>query len=367
MRSVTKISFLLGLLPFGFAPGFAAEDSSQIEVKVAAAEQERYEIIGGEQALPGQWPATVALVSNNEFSLFRRQFCAGSLVSETWVITAAHCLFDTRAVLLAASSFKVATQVTDLDDEDSANEIAVKSIVVHPFYDAEDLNGGSAHDIALIELAVPSITPTMAFYNGDPESAVGSIVTVVGWGATSYEVGQQPTFPTILNQLNIPLVSRQVCNEPQSYNGLLGAGQICAGYAAGGVDACVGDSGGPLMFLQNGGYRQIGVVSFGRGCAEENQYGVYTSVPFYAGWINQYISGEILPGQEAPGSVLPTEAETDARENEQGPSEQPNVSVGFVDPLLLIVMVLIAGIYAFGFRLSQKAKVFGQLITPVRK
>lgn len=63
---------------------------------------------------------------------------------------------------------------------------------------------------------------------------------------------------------------------------------LCAGYPQGERDACVGDSGGPLMIQQNGVYRQIGIVSQGEGCAIPGKYGIYTRVSSYANWIQQY-------------------------------------------------------------------------------
>ncbi len=53
---------------------------------------------------------------------------------------------------------------------------------------------------------------------------------------------------------------------------------VCAGKNKGGVDACQGDSGGPLFRTINGKLRQIGIVSFGKGCARAEFPGVYTKI-----------------------------------------------------------------------------------------
>jgi len=81
----------------------------------------------------------------------------------------------------------------------------------------------------------------------------------------------------------------EVCNDPKSYAGNIYPNQLCAGYAEGGRDSCVGDSGGPLIATYEGVIQQVGVVSFGYGCAQPDFYGIYTDVPYFIGWVNQYI------------------------------------------------------------------------------
>ena len=66
---------------------------------------------------------------------------------------------------------------------------------------------------------------------------------------------------------------------------------LCAGYAKGvKKDSCGGDSGGPLVWKSPDGAILVGIVSFGKGCALENKYGVYTRVSAYRDWINQVIA-----------------------------------------------------------------------------
>src|SRR5262249_5430779 len=69
----------------------------------------------------------------------------------------------------------------------------------------------------------------------------------------------------------------------------IGSGQICAGLELGGKDSCQGDSGGPLVARDEGGCpRQIGIVSWGDGCAEKEAFGVYTRVSHYADWLQKH-------------------------------------------------------------------------------
>ncbi len=85
-------------------------------------------------------------------------------------------------------------------------------------------------------------------------------------------------YPERLQEVELPVVDREICNAPEAYDGSITENMLCAGYAQGGEDSCKGDSGGPLMVFseEQDGWVQTGVVSWGEGCAEPNHYGVYT-------------------------------------------------------------------------------------------
>lgn len=241
-------------------------------------------IIGGKDTTITEWPSLVAIVSVDDKSLFERQYCAGNLIAPNWVVTAAHCMFDgVTLVAFLPSEIETVLATTDLNDEPQERRV-VSNIFVHPEYDKSETD--SPNDIALLELANVTNQTPMALYSGEP--AAGTMAKIVGWGATAYDNNQPTNFPTILQEADLPIVSNKTCNQPESYDGTIRDDQICAGFAAGGTDTCGGDSGGPLMAVQNGAFKQVGVVSFGAGCALPDKYGVYTRMSSFETWIEDF-------------------------------------------------------------------------------
>ncbi|GAA4596805.1 secreted trypsin-like serine protease [Actinoplanes octamycinicus] len=215
-------------------------------------------VVGGTRAAQGEFPFMVRLSMG----------CGGALYSPNLVLTAAHCVGRTGA----NSSITATLGVVDLN---SSSRITRKSNYVYraPGYT------GSGKDWALIRLSSPvngvatlPITTTTAYDSGT--------FTIAGWGAAT-EGGSQQRY---LLKATVPFVSDATCNSRSMYNGeIIATDEICAGYTSGGVDTCQGDSGGP-MFRRNASdaWVQVGIVSWGDGCARPNKPGVYTQVSYFA-------------------------------------------------------------------------------------
>jgi len=114
-------------------------------------------------------------------------------------------------------------------------------------------------------------------------TATGCYVT--GWGKTAENITH---YSPVLNELQVDIVSKEVCNRNISYNGNVPGEYFCAGFPGGERDSCSGDSGGPLVCPNNNGqYLLTGVVEWGYGCARPHKYGVYIDVrkilPFIEG------------------------------------------------------------------------------------
>ncbi len=247
-------------------------------------------IVGGQEADPGEWPWQVALVGKGNDSLFNLQFCGGTIIAADWVLTAAHCV-DTSTI----NQLDIVAGVHDLSNPGpNIQRRTLSQIIVHPGWDDDTFD----NDIALLRLSSPiaerpasagvlpiQYAPLVPANIGD---LAGQNVTVTGWG------NRQPNppggindFPPRLHEVVVPVVTNAACAARYVLDDIT-ANMLCAGPENGGKDACQGDSGGPLVYNNNGTWQLAGVVSWGRGCADPQYYGVYTRVSRYLNWISSH-------------------------------------------------------------------------------
>jgi secreted trypsin-like serine protease len=241
-------------------------------------------IIGGNDASPGEWPWMTAMVRPNT-DAFNGQFCGASLIAPNWILTAAHCLVNDQGQVATPDAVDLLVNIHDLTEEDTETNderIEALQIFVHENYSTTTL----ANDIALIRLNNSASATTVSRADETLMASVNTddFVTVTGWGVVD-ENG--PVYAEVLQEVELQVVSQQACEN--SYAGLPD-GTICAGIAAGGKDSCQGDSGGPLMAFRNGNWHVLGIVSFGRGCANAGVPGVYTRVASFNDWIENILS-----------------------------------------------------------------------------
>ncbi len=286
-------------------------------------------IYGGRPAQEGAWPAQVSLMmvaalNQDPKSRIRAHFCGGSIISRSWILTAAHCVVDKNnrpkpVEAIAVHSGSVALERGDLR--------AIEKIIVHENYMPFD------NDIALLKLQRP-ISDSSGPVGAMSVIAQGAAIpqggaVVIGWGMT-----RRASVAESLLETNIDIQQNATCNKgmtnaarrdlgsvlqrigwaskiPQNkledaYKYLTEAmgdpltnNMICAGTPTGERDSCHGDSGGPLMVKQtNGKWLQIGLVSWGAKpltgevqtpCGKKNLYAVYTRLSNYFDWIGKQL------------------------------------------------------------------------------
>ncbi|CAJ1061612.1 trypsin-3-like isoform X2 [Xyrichtys novacula] len=235
----------------------------------AVALDEDEKIVGGYECQKHSVPYQVSLYTGYNY-------CGGILLSEEWVLSAAHCK--------SKSDVEVRLGEHDLwEDEGTEQHIMSAEYIRHPNYNPRSQDS----DIMLIRLSRPATLNSYVRPARLPSECArdGTKCQVSGWGNIRPS-DEGSRYPHQLQCLEVPLLSDDTCFN--SYPFQITENMICAGYLEGGKDSCQGDSGGPLIC---DGEVQ-GVVSWGKGCAQRNKPGVYTKVCNYITWIkNTMASG----------------------------------------------------------------------------
>lgn len=234
-------------------------------------------IIGGEPTRNGEESWMVGILLSDVKNGYYAQFCGGTLIDAQWVLTAAHCTYNQDAQLFEADELDVVVNRYRLSSR-SGERIRVKRIIRHPAFNGYNYDV----DLALLQLETPSTGTPVTITATEP--ATGQKGHVYGWG-----VSDRGRAVNYLRRVEMPVVDREACRDAYtSYSRTVNQNMFCAGYAAGGRDACTGDSGGPLVVRNSrtGEVTQLGIVSWGEGCAEAGVYGVYTNLSRFKSWID---------------------------------------------------------------------------------
>lgn len=259
LAASVAVALVIALLP---GPGNAIFDDRVVK------------IIGGNNTALAQAPWQVAIVTK-KWGNFSGQFCGGSLVSPTLVVTAAHCVEEVKRAR------DIAVLNSDFLDDTKRGRVNVKRITIHPDWNPITFE----NDIALLYLkkAVSPAFPTSKSFLALTSSHVATISSrVSGWGNTA-KFGQ--VWPRGLKAANISISKEVDAFCLDNLDGFSSLTMLCGGVSPfREVDTCQGDSGGPLSAKIESRHFLLGVTSWGINCADGFP-GAYTRVSRYFDWI----------------------------------------------------------------------------------
>ncbi|XP_042144184.1 transmembrane protease serine 9-like [Ixodes scapularis] len=236
---------------------------------VSAKSQGILRIVGGVEAQPLEFPWQISLRNRAPFTNEDQgHSCGGSIISERYIMTAAHCV--------------------------EGFSLSSLTITRHPYWDSNTMN----YDYAILRLATPldfrgrhrHLMPIcLPRRNEDFE---GQTCTASGWGLTRDRSEGGNSLPPKLQKTDLPVVDHNVCRLYYSHiMEVHDNTMVCAGPMHGGKGVCQGDSGGPLQCRRSDGrYVLAGATSWGVKCAGENQPGVFARISTQVDWI-KYVAG----------------------------------------------------------------------------
>ncbi|MFD5589325.1 S1 family peptidase [Streptomyces sp. NPDC058733] len=225
-------------------------------------------IVGGTTTTTAAYPFMMQITDAGQ-----NQFCGGTLVAPTKVVTAAHCMAGETT-----SSVRVVGGRTYLDGTNGTVS-RVSRIWIDPDY--TDATRGD--DVAVLTLAtsMPYATAKYVAPTDTPVYAAGTTARILGWGTTAENGGSSNQLRTA----TVPIVSDASCKTSYGSD-FVQSDMVCAGYPSGGVDTCQGDSGGPLLI----GGVLAGITSWGEGCAEAGYPGVYTRLTTFSALVTAQVT-----------------------------------------------------------------------------
>ncbi|XP_055449935.1 serine protease 38 [Psammomys obesus] len=247
-------------------------------------------ILGGRPAPYQKWPWQVSV------HYAGLHVCGGSILNAYWVLSAAHCFAREKNI----QTFDMYVGITNLEVASRYTQwFEVNLVLIHPTYKMYHPIGG---DVALVQLKSPIIFSDFVLpiclppYNLNLNNVS---CWTTGWGL----VTKEGTTLKTLQEVKLPLIPWFQCQLLYGLTSFLLPEMFCAGDVTNSKtvkNVCEGDSGSPLVCKLNETWLQIGIVSWGRGCAQPLYPGVFANITYFLNWIHYNLENTPIPPQPSP-------------------------------------------------------------------
>jgi len=262
--------------------------------KTNGTEKNEMRIVGGEEVVPHSLPWQVAMIRKGSNDGDLELNCGGVIICPRFVLSAGHCTDN------PPNRFQVVTGAHNLKAKENSSRYDIVKYHNHPEY--KNLGLYSVYDYTIFELSQPIdfnketrpvFLPTGQKFGPDTKFIVS------GWG----RLKDGGDLPDKLQSVTLPFISEKDCKAAYKEPKINSEGQpeqyaveeymICAGFKEGKIDACAGDSGGPMVWLnpKTGNVEVIGVVSYGFSCAQPDSPGVYSDISKVLDWVKKTTNG----------------------------------------------------------------------------
>ncbi|XP_062552130.1 trypsin-1-like [Armigeres subalbatus] len=209
-------------------------------------------IVGGVDALPGEYPYVVSI--QRTFLFITSHICGGSILNNFHVITAGQCFFNNNSGRFRVQAGKLALNQFEATEQ----TVNVLTVNIHPNY----TGSLSSSDIAIVRLQSPFgytnfiqpiVLPT-------PDAIPSGVVRLAGWGSTSLSL--LPSTPSLLQQTRVAIFPNQECLLTIGGFLPITTETVCLGPVTGGIGACSGDAGGPVVQVINNVNILVGIITW---------------------------------------------------------------------------------------------------------